>query len=391
MSEQIIPQVLLTSTFDVEDHERKQDWGSPEWFLNACHRVLGKPFGIDPFANPERLINAQHHISLPTDSIVTPWNLAEAAGMAQTFFANPSFDILDRAIPKCAQAHYEEGLDGIGIWPWRHHRNFWEPVWATHALAFLPAIAFAGAENSAAFACVGVLWGPERVQTFMEVFRTYCHVARISDGLLEFWEPHRQLALPLTREKPMAKKKQPDNMIQHRLLEAQRNILVNIFREHSHLPLKAILDEFDESTTPGLGGEVEKLLATVPLRELARSPVAAVVEDAAVGTLSGMAAAGEAAGYEDAKAADKTPKNGEPKRRKKTPQNRAAPAAGKLAEFDDLVLKVIGRHKKGLGLDELVDKTEGSVKRVRSSLERLVKDGKVEKQGKTKGVRYVSA
>jgi len=383
----LIPQALLTATFDVEGHDRKQDWGTPDWCLNACHRVLGKPFGIDPFASPERLINARVHLSLPTDSIIVPWNAPYPdVAPPETFFANPSFDILDRAIPKCSQAHYEEGLDGIGLWPWRHHRNFWEPVWSAHALAFLPAIEFVGAEHSAPFACVAVLWGPERVQTFMEVFRNYCHVARISDGLLEFWEPHRQLALPLPKEKPMAKKKK--NNIQQRLFDAQRGVLLDIFRENSSLPFKAILEEIETCSTSDLGDEVEKILATIPLRELvmpegamviAASPVAQVVEGVTAGVLQGA--------YN---AEPKPPKNGAPARKKK-PTNRGRPPVGAVAEFDDLVLKVVGRHKKGLGLDELVDKTEGSVKRVRSSLERLVKGGKVEKQGKTKGVRYVVA
>ncbi len=270
------PQVLKTATLHVDDHVRKQNWRSPPWVLRPCYRVLGDPIGVEPYGHPESLVRAIDRIMPPADAVRCEW------GPAKTFYVNPSFDDLERAISRCARAHFDEGLDGIGLWPFRSHRNYWGPVWTAHALAFLPPVAFISddgkEDDSAPFPCVAVLWGPGRVDRFVTEFeRVGADVLRLrltESGLLVMLREERQIVMPGTDStvKTSLKASRDEALRDH-----QEAALLQVIRSHSHLSLSQIAEGFQDE--PETLEALQHLAKNTPLAELVGVEVAVEVEE----------------------------------------------------------------------------------------------------------------
>ncbi len=345
------PKALKTATLHVDDHVRKQNWRSPPWVLRPCYRVLGDPIGIEPYGHPESLVRALDTIMPPADAVRCEW------GPAKTFFVNPSFDDLERAISRCARAHFDEGLDGIGLWPFRSHRNYWDPVWTAHALAFLPPVAFISddgkEDDSAPFPCVAVLWGPGRVDRFVTEFeRVGADVLRLrltESGLLVMLREERQIVMPGTDStvKTSLKASRDEALREH-----QEAALLQVIRAHAHLSLSQIAEAFTDE--PETMEALQHLAKNTPLAELV--------------------------GLNPRVAEEEAPAEG---------GNGAVEIPTDLEGLDAQVYEFIAGTRAGMTAKELLDATEDSTKaKNRRSLERLQTAGYIVKDGKTRGATY---
>ena len=167
-------------------HSCSQDWGTPQFYVDAVRKVLGR-IDLDPCSNLHSIVNAAVEYMPPADGLDMSWDYA-------TVYVNPPYGMNGKYggriadwLAKCAAAHEDHGAEVIALVPVATNTSHWKTsvFGRAAAVCFLYDTRLKFLVNGkqggkgAPMSCAMVYWGG-RFARFSDVFMEYGAVMDLS-------------------------------------------------------------------------------------------------------------------------------------------------------------------------------------------------------------------
>lgn len=355
-------------------HEaRPQDRNTEAEDLEPVYQVLGHTVGLDPCSNPESIVRARRRIMLPECGLRAVW------GGSTTVFMNPPFEDLGLWLFKAWWNATFFGCDVIALIPVRSHRVYWWPVWAADRVVFTPALSFGGLGAKAPFACIYVLWSKRQSvrDRFDRAFASRGHLMPLTGltngAMLARMENDTTNPLTALRDEFTAG-----------LEGGRRQALIALVAGRSDLSILTLRKV--------LGAEDMEIIESLPLCELGSHPTPLGEAISAVGSPGDGTASWSGSGKPKPRARRKAPpKPGKKKAAKKAARASAPAQTSERGQVkDDIILRFIAKNT-GCSKGAIMEQTGISPAKVRRSIERMLNDGSIVREGNTRNATYSAA